>query len=386
MKWETRALGEIATLLPARSISLAGDAEVKNATSACLSVFGFRPEGIKAGRMWKKDVPDALIQDGEILVARSNTPELVGNVARYRGPSGGIVASDLLMRLLPNAEVEGDYLTAHLSALFHQGYWRERAGGASGTMKKITRGQIATLKVPLPTLAEQQQISARLRAQLAQVDNAREALRSQLEAAQKLSAAQLNEFFTESSNEWTEIQMREAATLLNGRAYSQHELLAKGTPVIRIQNLNGGSLWYYSNLELPPNKYCDEGDLLFAWSASFGPYIWSGPKAIYHYHIWKVLPKNGFDKGFLFYLLQWITARIRAESHGMAMLHMTKEGMENWKIKCPSLSEQRRISGKLAVLELPIQKLISDLRGRLEAVENLPSALLRETFSPSSPL
>ena len=46
--------------------------------------------------------------------------------------------------------------------------------------------------------------------------------------------------------------------------------------------------WYFSNLELDESKYCDNNDLLYAWSASFGPFIWNGGKVIYHYHIWRV--------------------------------------------------------------------------------------------------
>ena len=85
---------------------------------------------------------------------------------------------------------------------------------------------------------------------------------------------------------WPKATLGECATLVNGRAYKQEELLESGTPVLRIQNLNGGDKWYYSDLSLPQDKYCENGDLLFAWSSSFGPYLWNGPKAIYHYHIW----------------------------------------------------------------------------------------------------
>ncbi len=41
-------------------------------------------------------------------------------------------------------------------------------------------------------------------------------------------------------------------------------------------------------MELDEDKYCDNGDLLYAWSASFGPKIWDGGKVIFHYHIWKL--------------------------------------------------------------------------------------------------
>ncbi|ANV98962.1 hypothetical protein LMTR13_00905 [Bradyrhizobium icense] len=121
-------------------------------------------------------------------------------------------------------------------------------------------------------------------------------------------------------------------TLVNGRAYKQDELLENGTPVVRIQNLNGGSNWYYSDLNLPDDKYCENGDLLFAWSATFGPYFWSGCRAIYHYHIWKVLPSPLLDKKYAFYLLQNITEKVKASGRGISMIHVTKSGMEAWEV------------------------------------------------------
>ena len=169
---------------------------------------------------------------------------------------------------------------------------------------------------------------------------------------------------------WETRALGDCVTLFNGRAYSQHELLDKGTPVIRIQNLNGGSSWYYSDLDLPSDKYCEADDLLFAWSASFGPYIWPGPKAIYHYHIWKVVPHAGTDRGFMFHLLQWITDSIRRSSHGMAMLHMTKEGMEAWPISLPPLPEQRRIAVRLREQLAEVEKARNALKTQLDAAES----------------
>jgi len=146
---------------------------------------------------------------------------------------------------------------------------------------------------------------------------------------------------------WATRALGDCATLVNGRAYKQEELLDSGTPVLRIQNLNGGDRWYYSDLLLPRDKYCEKGDLLFAWSASFGPYIWEGPRSIYHYHIWKVIPGEKLDKKFFYHLLAFLTARVRRESHGASMLHMTKARMEAMEIPLPPLEEQRRIAAML---------------------------------------
>jgi type I restriction enzyme S subunit len=127
-------------------------------------------------------------------------------------------------------------------------------------------------------------------------------------------------------------------------------MLSEGTPILRIQNLNKGKNWFYSNLNLPPDKYCNEGDLLYAWSATFGPYWWHGPKAIFHYHIWNVFPSELMSKEFAFYELMRITDAIKRAAHGVAMPHITKGGMEAWEIMLPPPAEQRRIADKVAAV------------------------------------
>jgi type I restriction enzyme S subunit len=39
---------------------------------------------------------------------------------------------------------------------------------------------------------------------------------------------------------WRTVAFGDCADIINGRAYAQDELLDQGTPVLRIQNLNGG--------------------------------------------------------------------------------------------------------------------------------------------------
>ena len=93
------------------------------------------------------------------------------------------------------------------------------------------------------------------------------------------------------------VELGEVAKLINGRAYKRDELLDEGkTPVLRVGNFFSNRGWYYSDLELADDKYCQKGDLLYAWSASFGPKIWDGPKAIFHYHIWKIEISDKIEK------------------------------------------------------------------------------------------
>lgn len=149
---------------------------------------------------------------------------------------------------------------------------------------------------------------------------------------------------------WPMVKLSEVATIINGRAYKQHEMLDKGKyPLMRVGNFFSNREWYYSDLELPERQYCDNGDLLYAWSASFGPRIWDGGKVIYHYHIWKVeLNEKLVDKKYLYYALQRDVEFIKKEQgSGSTMVHVTKSAMENRLIPLPPLAEQKRIAAIL---------------------------------------
>ena len=102
-------------------------------------------------------------------------------------------------------------------------------------------------------------------------------------------------------------------------------------------------------MELDADKYCDSGDLLYAWSASFGPRIWTGGKVIYHYHIWKVEPDPELvEQKFLFYFFQWDTEKIKEDQGtGTTMMHVSKGSMEDRDIHLPPIPDQQRIVGLL---------------------------------------
>ena len=165
------------------------------------------------------------------------------------------------------------------------------------------------------------------------------------------------------------IKLGEVCRFINGRAYSQPELLDSGKyKVLRVGNIFEGNHWYYSDMELDDDKYCNEGDLLYSWACTFGPYIWHGPKTIYHYHIWKVEPNQSLvDKHFLYYFLNHQTKGFMGSTHGSTMIHITKENMENFEVLLPSLSDQKKIASVLSALDDKIA-LNKKMNQKLEAM------------------
>lgn len=98
---------------------------------------------------------------------------------------------------------------------------------------------------------------------------------------------------------WTQTSLGEIARYLNGRAFKPSEWETSGVPIIRIQNLNDPLAKYnYSTKDYDPKFKIIKGDLLFAWSASLGAYIWHGEDAWLNQHIFKVIPYEGINEPF----------------------------------------------------------------------------------------
>ncbi len=178
---------------------------------------------------------------------------------------------------------------------------------------------------------------------------------------------------------WKLCKQLEVATFYNGRAYKLSEWESVGTPVIRLQNLTGsGNEFYYSKLKLPERQYVNDGDLLYMWSATFGPKIWRGEKAIYHYHIWKVeCQVDLLDQSFMYYNLDYITDSMKSKTNGSTMLHFTKKGMEEHEILVPPLEEQQKIAEILSTVD----KKIDLIDQKIAETQKLKTGLMQKLFS-----
>lgn len=172
--------------------------------------------------------------------------------------------------------------------------------------------------------------------------------------------------FPEFEGEWEKSTLDKVCVFHNGRAYKQNELLQSGKyRVLRVGNFFTNDSWYYSNLELEEEKIAVRGDLLYAWSASFGPRFWHEEKVIYHYHIWKVDSFQNVTKSYLYYYLEKDATKIKNEVQGGTMVHITKGDMGKRAITYPCIEEQKKITKLLSILDERIatqNKIIEDLK------------------------
>lgn len=172
--------------------------------------------------------------------------------------------------------------------------------------------------------------------------------------------------------------MGDIATFINGRAYSKNELFHQGKyKVLRVGNFYTNDSWYYSDMELDKKYYANYGDLLYTWSATFGPHIWKGEKVIYHYHIWKIILSDEITKNFTLQLLEHDKNRLLAEKNGSTMIHLTKKDMENKEIVIPSSTNEQ---DKVGLLLTKLDYLITLQQRKLDILKQLKKTYLSEMY------
>ena len=143
---------------------------------------------------------------------------------------------------------------------------------------------------------------------------------------------------------WAILKVGNVAEYINGRAFKPEEWEQTGLPIIRIQNLNDPNAYYNRTKNEYEEKYLiKKGDLLFAWAASLGTYIWKGEDAWLNQHIFKVIPYPFMDKKYLYYAFHAMITEFYRKSHGSGMIHITRKQFEEITLWLPPLTEQYRI-------------------------------------------
>ena len=307
-----------------------------------------------------------IVNDGDMLIGMDGE----FNIARWKG--GKAYLNQRVCKLIPTEEIDALYLF----------YFMPKALKAIEdktpfvTVKHLSAKELNKVVVPMPTMEEQKKIADSLQ----KVDELIALRKEQLAKLDQLVKSRFIELFGDPNTNkmgWNKEQLQFNATLLNGRAYKQDELLDDGKyPVLRVGNFFSNRGWYFSDLELEEEKYCDHGDLLYAWSASFGPKIWDGGKVIYHYHIWKVLVGEKYNKQFLCNLLEYATASFMGDTHGIGMMHLTKSGMEQTELIVPPMELQEQF----AVFVEQTDKSKLAIQQSLDKLELLKKSLMQEYF------
>lgn len=326
--------------------------------------------------------PNIQVKNGNVLVTKDGT---LGKVAIIKGlnfkatlNAGVFVLGNL------SSSINNEFLYQYLSTNRLMKYAERTSTG--GTIQHLNQGVLVDFPIPVPPVEEQ----ARIAAALSDIDDLIIKSEELIKKYQTMKQGCLQHMFPRNgqtepdmrlpgfSGAWEQRKLGEVATFINGRAYKQSELLNYGKyKVLRVGNFYTNDAWYYSNLELEDKYYIEKGDLVYTWSATFGPHIWNGEKVIYHYHIWKIKLSEYLDRDFTLQILEADKAKLLSSTNGSTMIHVTKDDMESKNISLPSIDEQK----KIGIFLMKIDNLIALHQRKREKYKMIKQGMMEDLLT-----
>ncbi len=137
------------------------------------------------------------LEEGELLITRSNTPELVGHVAIYDGNPPKAICPDLIMKMTVDpTKADTRFIYYFLRSATARKYLTGKAKGASSTMPKITKPVVQETPIPTFNLTEQQAIVKKLDELAIETQRLETIYRKKIAALKELKQSILQKAFT----------------------------------------------------------------------------------------------------------------------------------------------------------------------------------------------
>ena len=166
-------------------------------TLSSVTGFRFRPAKRKFTSAATDSRRNYWIKNGDFLITRSNTPELVGHVAIATGITEPTIYPDLIMRMNPAPDrMMTEFLYFQMRSPALRKEIMGRAQGANPTMKKISNGAVKTLPIAVPPIATQRAIVETMNALTEETQRLASIYQQKLSALAALKKSLLQQAFT----------------------------------------------------------------------------------------------------------------------------------------------------------------------------------------------
>ncbi|MEM0962269.1 MAG: restriction endonuclease subunit S [Bacteroidota bacterium] len=375
--WTAERLGDLASIRKGRIVETIDSPE-----EGALPYIGAAQAEEEATR-WTVDSKAIICEPSDTLVLWDGERSGLA----WGGQHGAV--SSTVARVRPVSDrVVPEYLTVVLESSFR---WIQARRTGSG-IPHVPSDLDQILRIPLPPLPEQEKIAA----VLASVDEAIRATEAVIEQTRRVKEGLLQNLLTrgightrfkksaigEIPSHWSISTPGDLATFSSGYGFRPSDRAGQGLPIIRIQNLNGNTNFNRYGGEPKEKWLVHPGELLFAWAGSagtsFGPCLWPGPLGVLNQHIYRLTPRRGVDKAWLFETMSLITKRIERQAHGFktTLLHVHKSDITDQPVPVPPPEEQRALASIVREFDDAVASGESEVASLMETKSGLHQDLL----------
>ena len=248
-----------------------------------------------------------------------------------------------------------------------------------GDYETITKATFDEIDISLPPLEEQKAIAE----VLSSLDDKIDLLHRQNQTLESLAQTLFRQWFIEEAKEeWEEKPLSKIADFLNGLAcqkFPPKNDIDK-LPVLKIKDLKDGISENsdYATSDVKPEYIVNNGDVIFAWSASLMVKIWNGDKCVLNQHLFKVISKD-YPKWFYY---QWCKYHLDnfidiASEHATTMGHIKRSDLDEAICLVPNIDELDKMTEQFN----PIMEKLEINSRQIQTLENLRDTLLPKLLS-----
>ena len=272
--------------------------------------------------------------------------------------------------------------------------------GTGTTFKEISAKTLHQVDVPLPPLAEQQRIVAKLDAAFAEIDRAVEHSKSALHRADLL-AAKIIESAMRSVENGQSVKIADVANMQSGFAFKSGDYSDDDTdiPLLRGDNIAPNYIDLSSAKRLPANLAADYSrfelqteDVILAMDR---PYVSTGLRLakINEVHtpcllvqrVMRLRAEPKINSDFLHLAMETprFLEHILGNQTGLGVPHISGKTIGSFEFEMPDLKEQERIVAVTNAAKKQVKKLRLSHEGRIDELIELKSAILAQELQPA---
>lgn len=265
--------------------------------------------------------------------------------------------------------------------------------GVGATFKELSKSKLESFSIPIPPLAEQQQIVSFFDSEFEKIDALKANAEQQLQAAKDLFQAALKELLTPKEG-WKMKTIDSLQTdMYRGSGITREQIRLEGVPCVRYGEIyTTYNYWFEECVShtdeqiINSKKYFEHGDILFAITGESVEDIGKSIAYLGHNKCLAggdiIVMKHNQNPKYLAYALSTPDA-IAQKGFGktkLKVVHTNAPSLKAIVLPIPTLPEQQRIAARLDALSANVKALQTNYTETITLCNDLKQALLKKVF------
>ncbi|MEX0496347.1 restriction endonuclease subunit S [Raoultella terrigena] len=330
------------------------------------------------------------LKTGDVLIVRTGYP---GTACVVTPEFEGSNAIDIVIARPDMDKIIPEYLCAYTNSHIGKSQVLDLQGGMA--QKHLNVGAYQVLKINLPPLCEQKKIAQILLTW----DNAISVTEKLLANSQRQKKALMQQLLTGNKRLLDENGVRFSGEWKITKLIQMGKVVSGGTPDTNMAMYwEGDILWltptdvtaltgrFVSNTsrKITPAGLLNssavllpKGSLMVCTRATIGALAISTSEICTNQGFKNIIPNEGFNIEFIYYLLQMNTNEMIKKSSGSTFLELSKKDFETLSFSCPFIKEQQKIAAVLSAADTEI----STLEKKLACLKDEKKALMQQLLT-----